>query len=131
MGATAVGDIAEDAAFGPIAAAALAEVARLREVVVVVVAEFGVERVAARALDDLVIVRPHPPISDADKPPSAADFFSDASFSNVNPIIGFSIPRFSFLLFEYPLKNPIFSFFLQFLILSRFSAHNLTVLASK
>ena len=37
------GDIAEDAAFGPVSVAALAEMARLREVVVVVVAELGVD----------------------------------------------------------------------------------------
>ncbi|KAG0452199.1 hypothetical protein HPP92_026076 [Vanilla planifolia] len=47
--AAADGDVAEGAAFGPVAAAALAEVAGLCEAVVVVVAELGVRRVAARA----------------------------------------------------------------------------------
>ena len=64
------GDVAEDAAFGPVAAAVLAEVAGLREVVVVVVAELGVHGVAARALQRLlvvllVVVGPQPPVSDA------------------------------------------------------------------
>ncbi|KAI3416881.1 BSD domain-containing protein [Psidium guajava] len=73
--AAADGDVAEDAALGPVPPAALAEVAGLGEVVVVVVAEFGVERVAARALQRLVVlvvtvlvvvaaVRPQPPVSD-------------------------------------------------------------------
>ena len=47
---TADGDIAKDAAFGPVAAAVLAEMARLGEVVVVVVTELGVKGVTARAL---------------------------------------------------------------------------------
>lgn len=47
--ATADGDVAERAAVGPVAAARLAEVAGLREIVVVVVAEFGVGGVAPRA----------------------------------------------------------------------------------
>lgn len=40
--AAADGDVAEGAAFGPVAAASLAEMAGLREVVVVVVTEFRV-----------------------------------------------------------------------------------------
>lgn len=47
--ATADGDIAEGPAFGPVTAAGLAEVARLSEVVVVVVTKFGVGGIAARA----------------------------------------------------------------------------------
>jgi len=54
--ATADGDIAKDAAFGPVAAAVLAEMAWLGEVVVVVVTELGVEGVTARALERLVVV---------------------------------------------------------------------------
>ncbi|KAI8528817.1 hypothetical protein RHMOL_Rhmol12G0177300 [Rhododendron molle] len=53
--AAADGDVAEYAALGPVAAAGLAEVAGLGEVVVVVVAELGVERVASRALQRLVV----------------------------------------------------------------------------
>lgn len=48
-GAAADGDVAEGPAMSPVATAGLAEVAGLREVVVVVVAELGVGRVAARA----------------------------------------------------------------------------------
>nr|GMC54554.1 hypothetical protein PanWU01x14_251760 [Ipomoea batatas] len=48
--AAADGDVAEDAAFGPVPPAALTEVTRLREVVVIVIAKFGVERVASGAL---------------------------------------------------------------------------------
>ena len=48
-GATADGNVPKGAAFGPVAAAALAEVARLRDVVVVVVAELGVGGVASGA----------------------------------------------------------------------------------
>jgi hypothetical protein len=51
--AAAHGDVAQDAALGPVPAAALAEVARLRQVVVVVVAELGVGRLAPRALHRL------------------------------------------------------------------------------
>lgn len=47
--AAADGDVAEGAAFGPVAAARLAEMARLREVVVVVVAKFCVGGIAAWA----------------------------------------------------------------------------------
>lgn len=42
-GTAADGDVAEEAAFGPVPTAAFAEMARLREVVVVVVTELGVE----------------------------------------------------------------------------------------
>ena len=48
-GAASDGDVAESATVGPVAAAGLAEVAGLGEVVVVVVTELGVEGVAARA----------------------------------------------------------------------------------
>lgn len=58
------GDVSEDASLGPIAAAGLTEVSGLGEVVIVVVTEFGVEGVAARALECLVRVRPHSPISE-------------------------------------------------------------------
>lgn len=64
--ATSDGHVTEYAAFGPVTAAALAEVARLREVVIVVVAEFGVERFAAWALEGLLVVqgvvRPKSPV---------------------------------------------------------------------
>ena len=45
------GDVAEGAASGPVALAGFAEVARLREAVVVVVAEFGVGGIAAGAVE--------------------------------------------------------------------------------
>ena len=66
------GDVAEDAAFGPVAAAVFAEVTGLGEVVVVVVAELGVEGVAARALQGLLalMVGSEPPVA-GEKPPSA------------------------------------------------------------
>lgn len=48
--ATADGDVAEGAAFGPVSAAGFAEVAGLREAVVVEVAELGAGRSAARAV---------------------------------------------------------------------------------
>lgn len=54
--AAADGDVAEDAAFGPVTAAAFTEVARLREVVVIVVAELRVERITTRTLQRLLIV---------------------------------------------------------------------------
>ncbi|KAL8241905.1 hypothetical protein R6Q59_012207 [Mikania micrantha] len=47
--ATADGDVTESAAVGPVPAAGFAEMTRLGEVIVVVVAEFGVGGVAARA----------------------------------------------------------------------------------
>lgn len=43
-------NVAEDTADGPVAAAGLAEVARLRVIVVIVIAEFGVGRIAPWAL---------------------------------------------------------------------------------
>ena len=46
------GHVAERPALRPIAPAVLAEVSRLRQAVVVVVAELGVHGVAARALDN-------------------------------------------------------------------------------
>lgn len=49
--ATANWDVTEGATVGPVAAAGLAEMARLREVVVVVVAELGVGGLAAWALE--------------------------------------------------------------------------------
>ncbi|KAF5468341.1 hypothetical protein F2P56_012499 [Juglans regia] len=52
-GATTDGDVAKGAALGPIAAAGLAEVAGLGEVVVVVVAELGGGGTAARARERL------------------------------------------------------------------------------
>jgi hypothetical protein len=52
--APADGHVAERAALGPVPAAGLAEVARLREAVVVVVAELGVGGVAARAPQPLL-----------------------------------------------------------------------------
>jgi hypothetical protein len=48
-GAAADGDVTEGPTVSPVATAGLAEVAGLREVVVVVVAELGVGGVAARA----------------------------------------------------------------------------------
>ena len=48
--APADGDVPQRAAFGPVSAAALAEVAGLREAVVVVVAELCVRRSAARTV---------------------------------------------------------------------------------
>lgn len=68
-GATADGDVAESPAVSPVATAGLAEVTGLREIVVIVVAELGVERVAPRALERLVVVlvvlvvvRSNPPV---------------------------------------------------------------------
>jgi len=57
-------DVAEDAPFGPVAAAVFAEVAGLGEVVVVVVTELGVERITAGALKRLVVlvVGSEPPV---------------------------------------------------------------------
>lgn len=49
--AAADGNVAEGAATGPVSLAGLAEVARLREAVVIVVAELCVCRIAARALE--------------------------------------------------------------------------------
>jgi len=54
--AAADGDVTEGAAFGPVAAAGLAEVAGLAQAVVVVVAELCVGRVAPRALEGLLLV---------------------------------------------------------------------------
>ena len=48
--AAADGDVAERAAFGPVASAGFAEIAGLRQAVVVVVTEFGVGRSATRAI---------------------------------------------------------------------------------
>jgi hypothetical protein len=56
------GDVAERAALGPVAAARLAEVARLREAVIVVVAELGVRGLAPRALERLIVLRAQPPV---------------------------------------------------------------------
>lgn len=64
---------------GPVATARLAEVARLREVVVVVVAELGVERIAPGTLQGLlilVVVLSQPPVSTASasaKEPASTD----------------------------------------------------------
>nr|GMC69582.1 hypothetical protein TorRG33x02_211930 [Ipomoea batatas] len=71
--ATADGNVAEDAAFGPVAAAALAEVARLGEVIVIIIAELGIERIAAGALQlrRLVVVWPQPPITSTGEHPSS------------------------------------------------------------
>jgi len=71
------GDVAEDAALGPVAATVFAEVARLGEVVVVVVTELGVEGVAAGALEGLVVlvVGSEPPVRGGgagEKPGSAS-----------------------------------------------------------
>lgn len=55
--APADGDVAEGAAVGPVAAARLAEVARLREVIVIVVTELGVGGVAPRAAEVLRLRR--------------------------------------------------------------------------
>jgi hypothetical protein len=55
-------DVAERSAFGPVAAARLAEVARLGETVVVVVAELGVRGLASRALEWLVVLRAQTPV---------------------------------------------------------------------
>lgn len=65
--AAADGDVAEDAALGPVAAAVLAEVAGLGEVVVVVIAEFGVERIAPGAFQGgglVVAVWPQSPVTE-------------------------------------------------------------------
>uniref|UniRef100_A0A8R7QJD1 Uncharacterized protein n=1 Tax=Triticum urartu TaxID=4572 RepID=A0A8R7QJD1_TRIUA len=59
--AAADGDVAERAALGPVAAARLAEVARLGEVVVVVVAELGVGGVAPGATQRRLL-RPRRPL---------------------------------------------------------------------
>jgi len=56
------GHVPEGASLGPVPAAALAEVARLAEAVVVVVAELGVGRVAARAAGRHLDVGPVPPV---------------------------------------------------------------------
>lgn len=48
-GSAADGDVAKSATVSPVTAAGFAEMARLREIIVIVVAEFGVERIAARA----------------------------------------------------------------------------------
>ena len=61
-GAAADWDVAEGAAFGPVATACFAEVSGLREAVVVVVAEFGVGGVAARALHCFLFLWPHLPL---------------------------------------------------------------------
>jgi hypothetical protein len=50
------GDVAKRSAFGPVATTVLAEMARLREVVVVVVAEFGVGGVAPGTLQRLPLI---------------------------------------------------------------------------
>ncbi|KAJ0578063.1 hypothetical protein HanIR_Chr05g0243151 [Helianthus annuus] len=47
------GDVTEDTAFGPVPAAAFAEVTWLREVVVVVVTEFGVQRLTTWTFQSL------------------------------------------------------------------------------
>uniref|UniRef100_A0A0E0H4I5 Uncharacterized protein n=1 Tax=Oryza nivara TaxID=4536 RepID=A0A0E0H4I5_ORYNI len=60
--AAADGDVAERAALRPVTPARLAEVARLLEAVVVVVAELGVRRVAPRAVERLLLLRPRPPL---------------------------------------------------------------------
>lgn len=44
-------DVAEEAAEGPVAATGLAKVARLRVIVIIVIAKFGVERMASRAFE--------------------------------------------------------------------------------
>lgn len=75
------GDVAEDAAFGPVSPAALAEVPRLREIIVIVITEFGVERITPRALQRLVVlvvveVRPQAPVSataSAEQPTPSGD----------------------------------------------------------
>ncbi|THU74840.1 hypothetical protein C4D60_Mb04t37640 [Musa balbisiana] len=59
--AAADGDVAEGAAFGPVAAAVLAEVTRLQQVVVVVVAELGVGGFAPGAPQILLLLgKPRP-----------------------------------------------------------------------
>jgi len=50
-------DVTQGPAFGPVPAARLAEVPRLSEVVVVVVTELGVRRIAAGAPEVLVVPR--------------------------------------------------------------------------
>lgn len=54
-GTAADGDVSERAAFGPVTAAVLAVMARLGEVVIVVIAEFGVGGFTAGALELLVL----------------------------------------------------------------------------
>ena len=56
-GAATEGHVAKSAALSPVAAAGLAEVAGLGEIVVVVVAELGGEGVAARAREGLGLLR--------------------------------------------------------------------------
>jgi hypothetical protein len=72
--AAADGHVAEGTALCPVAAAGLAEVARLAEAVVVVVAELGVVRVAARAAGRHLHVRAVPPVvvEQHGPPPTAA-----------------------------------------------------------
>ena len=66
---TSDGDVTENAAFGPVTTAVFTKVSRLREVVIVVVTELCVKRVATRTLErlvmvkDIVLMRSHPPIS--------------------------------------------------------------------
>lgn len=50
------GDVTEDAAFSPVASAALAEVSRLGEIIVVIVAKFGVQGIATRTLQSLLVI---------------------------------------------------------------------------
>ena len=58
---TTYGNVSESATFGPVPTASLAEVARLREAVVVVVTEFGVEGVASGTFQSLVVLVVVPP----------------------------------------------------------------------
>ncbi|PON82987.1 hypothetical protein TorRG33x02_211930 [Trema orientale] len=142
---TADGNVAEDAAFGPVAAAVLAEMAGLREVVVVVVAELGVERIATRTLQGLlmilmmvVLMRPQPPVSSATAPcreePPPSDrvnvlhFKYIAQFSRkMNELSrkisshspGFELSSFRFLFTVYLLYLFIFIYIYIFSVLDR------------
>lgn len=58
--ATTHRNVPEGASFGPVPSAGLAKVPRLREAVVVVIAELGVGRVTSRALEGLVMLGPQP-----------------------------------------------------------------------
>jgi hypothetical protein len=92
-------DVAEDATFGPVAAAALAEMAGLGEVVVVVVAELGVERVAPRALESLVVVlvvlivmRSKPPVPSSASSSACAASEQPATPSDRMDVLHFANP---------------------------------------
>ncbi|KAL2537885.1 Uncharacterized protein Fot_19276 [Forsythia ovata] len=70
--ATANWDVAENTAFSPVSPAALAEVARVRNVVIIVVTELGVRRITPWALQNLVVhvvLQPQPLVPTTPKKP--------------------------------------------------------------